>query len=75
MLINCPHCGEIIKVGSSGRKPLNIPVIFICDALRIHRNVAAAARELGCSRGYVYKVLKISGLKVADIVGGKVAII
>jgi len=74
MLINCPRCGETIVVSSSGRKPLNIPVIFICDALQLHRSVTAAARELGCSRGYIYKVLKTNGLKVGDIAKGKVAI-
>jgi hypothetical protein len=73
MLIQCPHCSEFVVVDGLGRKPLNIPVIFICDALQLHRNVSAAARELGCSRGYIYKVLKTSGLKVKDIVKGKVA--
>jgi hypothetical protein len=74
MLIQCPHCGELVVVNGLGRKRLNIPVIFICDALQLHRNVAAAAKELGCSRGYVYKVLKTSGLKVEEIAKGKVAI-
>ena len=74
MLINCPHCGETIVVSSSGRKPLNIPVIFICDALQLHRSVTAAARELGCSRGYIYKVLKTNRLTVVDVAKGKVAI-
>jgi transposase-like protein len=74
MLINCPRCGETIKINSPGRKPLNIPVIFICDALQLHRSVMAAAKELGCSRGYIYKVLKTSGLEVEDFVIRKVAI-
>jgi molybdenum-dependent DNA-binding transcriptional regulator ModE len=74
VIIRCPHCGETIEVSSSGRKPLNIPVIFICDVLRLHRSITAAARELGCSRGYIYKVLKINGLKVEDLVKRKVVI-
>jgi len=74
VIIRCPRCGETIEVSSSGRKPLNIPVIFICDALQLHRSVTAAARELGCSRGYIYKVLKTSGLKVEDVAKGKAII-
>jgi hypothetical protein len=74
VIIRCPRCGETIEVGSSGRKPLNIPVIFICDALQLHCSVTAAARELGCSRGYIYKVLKTSGLKVEDVAKGKASI-
>jgi hypothetical protein len=73
MLIQCTHCGKSVVVNGLGRKRLNIPVIFICDALQLHRSVAAAAKALGCSRGYIYKVLKTSGLKVKDIVKGKVA--
>lgn len=74
MLIDCPHCGGKVSVNGLGRPPLNIPVIKIRDALQLHRNVARAARELGCSRGYIYKVLKTSGLKVEDVAKGKVAI-
>jgi len=44
-----------------GRLPLNITVNKVYDALQRHRSVTAAARELGCSRGYIYKVLRESG--------------
>ncbi len=71
MLINCPHCGETIQVSSSGRKPLNVPVIFICDALELHKNVTTAAGKLGCSRGYIYKTLKACGLKPEEVIKGK----
>jgi hypothetical protein len=64
----------MINVNGLGRKPLDIPVINICGALQLHRNVTEAAKELGCSRGYVYKVLNASGLKVKDVAEGKVTI-
>jgi len=66
--IICPKCGEKIRVKSTGgRKPKDIPVIFICDKLQATRSVKQAAEELGCSRGYIYKVLKAAGLGVREI--------
>lgn len=38
-----------------GRKPLNINVNLICDTLRRHDTIAAAAHDLRVSRGYIYK--------------------
>ena len=64
MMIECPHCGKMVPVKGIGRKPLNIPVIFICDALKSHPTVAAAARALDYSRGYIYKTLKLAGRTV-----------
>jgi hypothetical protein len=58
MLVKCPHCGGKVVVNGFGRRPLNIPVIKVYDALQRHRSVTAAAEELGCSRGYIYKILK-----------------
>ena len=59
MIVQCPHCGNTVDLGRvTGRKPLNITVKNVCDALQAHGTVTAAARELGCSRGYIYKVLK-----------------
>ena len=66
--LNCPKCGEKIAVkGAGGRKRLNIPVIFVCDKLRSTHSVKQASEELGCSRGYIYKVLGATGLEVREI--------
>jgi len=63
--------GEQVAVGmarakaqghSRGRKPLNIPVINVCDALQAYSSIAAAARELKCSRGTFTKSLRGMGL-------------
>ncbi len=72
MKVLCPNCGKTIVVNGLGRKPFNMAVTEVCDALRLHRNVLAAANELGCSRAYVYKVLKANGLTVATVIKGKV---
>ena len=66
-MIKCPHCGKMVPVKGIGRKPLNIAVNFVCDALQAYPTVAAAARDLGCSRGYVYKTLKLAGLTVQGV--------
>ncbi|MCJ7744198.1 MAG: hypothetical protein MUO99_06515 [Dehalococcoidales bacterium] len=59
MIVRCPHCGKTVDLGRvTGRKPLNITVKNVCDALQGRGTITAAARELGCSRGYIYKVLK-----------------
>ena len=64
MIVQCPHCGNSVVVGGLGRKRLDVPVKNILDCLRKHRSVAVAAQELGCSRGYIYSVLKANGLKL-----------
>ena len=61
MIVECPYCGKLVVVNGFGRPRLNIPVKKVYDALQLHRSVTAAARELGCSRGYIYKVLKGKG--------------
>ena len=66
--VQCPNCGETIAVNGLGRKPFNMPVIKVYDALRLHRSVQAAANSLECSRGYIYKVLKANGLTAADVI-------
>ena len=69
--IMCPHCGKkvvLAKTNRLGRKPLNIGVTKVCDALRLHCSVLAVANELGCSRAYIYKVLKANGLTVAGVI-------
>ena len=66
MIIECPCCGKPVVVNGFGRPRLNIPVKKIYDALQLHQSVTAAARELGCSRGYIYKVLKESGYDIQN---------
>ena len=68
MEIQCPKCGELILLNSFGRKPLNITVKNVCDALQKHHNITAAAEELGCSRAYIYRVLKKNNLSLGDFV-------
>jgi len=71
--ITCPRCGEQIPVviGSLGRKPINIPVINICDALQACSSIVAAARQLKCSRGYIHKELAKYGVKPGDVIKGR----
>ena len=58
-------------VNGIGRKPLNIAVNNVYDTLRLHRSVITAANELGCSRAYIYKILKAGGLTVQDVIEGQ----
>jgi len=67
MIIQCPYCSHSVLVNGLGRKPLNIPLKNVCEALRAHRSVVAAANELNCSQGYIFKVLKANGLKLKDV--------
>ena len=63
MKVLCPHCGKEVDLGrATGRKPLNITVKNVCDAVQAHATVTAAAKELGCSRGYIYKVMRDAGI-------------
>ena len=71
MLVRCPHCGKSVMVNGLGRKRLNIPLKNVCETLRAHRSVAAAAQELNCSQAYIFGVLKASGLKVKDVIEEK----
>lgn len=67
--VTCPHCGNKVPTTNRlGRKPLNIGVKNICDTLRDCRDIALAAEKLGCSRGYIYKVLGQHELKPADVI-------
>ena len=68
MKVQCPHCGKSVVVNGLGRRPLNIPLKNVCECLRKHRSTVAAAQELGCSQGYIFKVLKDNGLKLKDVV-------
>jgi len=68
MIVRCPNCGKKVTVHGLGRKPLNIGLKNICEALRGHSSVEAAANELNCSQGYIFNVLKANGLKLKDVV-------
>ncbi len=71
MKVQCPHCGKSVVVNDLGRKPLSIPLKNVCESLRTHRSVVAAANELNCSEAYIFAVLKANGLKLRDIIEGK----
>ena len=68
MIVQCPHCGKPVVVNGLGRKPLNIPLKIVCEALQAHDSVVAAAQELKCSEAYIFKVLKANGLRLKDVV-------
>jgi DNA-directed RNA polymerase subunit RPC12/RpoP len=68
MKVQCPNCGKSVVVKGLGRKPLNIPLKNILEALQAHRSVVAAAQELGCSPAYIFSVLKVNGLTPRDVV-------
>jgi len=71
MLVQCPHCGKSVAVNGLGRKRLNIPLKNVCECLRKHRSVEGAAQELGCSQGYIFKVLKANGLRLKDVIASE----
>ena len=68
MIVRCPNCGKSVVVNGLGRKPLNIILKNVCEALQAHHNIVAAARELGCSPAYIFGVLKANRLKLKDVV-------
>ena len=68
MIIRCPNCGERVVLNGLGRRPLNLNVKNVCDALRDCHDIALAAERLGCSRGYIYKVLKKQGKSPRDFI-------
>jgi len=68
MIVKCPNCGKAVVVNGLGRKRLNISLKNVCESLQAHRNVVAAAQDLNCSQGYIFKVLKDNGLKLKDVI-------
>ena len=68
MIVKCPHCGKDVAVNGLGRKPLNIPLKNVLESLQAHRNITAAARELGCSPSYLFAALKANGLKLREVI-------
>lgn len=70
MKVRCPHCGKSMVVGGLGRKPLNIGVENVCDALRDSSTVTEAVAALHCSRAYIYKILKEHGMSAKALTKG-----
>jgi hypothetical protein len=70
--VTCPNCHSEFHVHGLGRKKLPIGVNNVCDALKTYPTITAAASALGCSRGYIYKVLQDSKLTLAQIIGKNV---
>ena len=70
MIVQCPHCGKSVVVNGLGRKPLCLGVKKICDALGDSSTVRQAAEKLGCSRGYIYRVLKGHGMSPKALTEG-----
>lgn len=68
MKVQCPNCGKVVVVNGLGRKPLNIPLKIVCEALYACQGIEEAAREVNCSQGYIFKVLKANGLKLRDVI-------
>ena len=50
-----------------GRPRLNLGLAQILEAIRRHRHVVAAARELGCSDAYIHVRLKEAGLSLQAV--------
>lgn len=67
MKITCPKCGHETSLVIGGRKRLDIPVNLVCDRIRDTPSAAAAAESLGCSKGYIFGLLKANGLKLKDV--------
>jgi hypothetical protein len=61
----------MVMVSGLGHKRLNIPFKNVCEALRLYRDVAQAAKELGCSVGYIYNACKEQGTTPRDVIKGE----
>jgi len=70
MRIICPGCGKTISVSIGGRKPLSLSVKNVCDAVAGCSTVSQAAEKLGCSRGYIYRVLREHGMSPKALTEG-----
>ena len=53
-----------VKTTMRGRPRLDLELPAILEAVRHHRQVMAAARELGCSDAYIHVRLKKVGLSL-----------
>ena len=55
------------KTTLRGRPRLDLDLLAILEAVRRHRQVMAAGRELGCSDAYIHVRLKRVGLTLKDV--------
>jgi molybdenum-dependent DNA-binding transcriptional regulator ModE len=69
MKVLCSHCGQWVDVNGIGRKRLDMPVKNIYDRIRATQSVVQAAKELGVSKSYIFKVLKANGLTLKEVRG------
>ena len=56
-----------MKTTLRGRPKLDIDLLAILEAVRRHRQVVAAARELVCSDAYIHVRLKRVGLSLKEV--------
>ncbi|MFC2042138.1 hypothetical protein ACFLTV_01360 [Chloroflexota bacterium] len=68
MIVECPHCGKAVTVHGLGRPRLNISLKNVSESLWAQGNVVDAPKELGCSQGFDFDVLKANGLKLKDVI-------
>jgi len=59
--------GKGLSTRKLGRKPLGHSVINVCDMLLSTHSISLAAKELNCSRGYIYQVLKQAGTTPKEV--------
>ena len=50
-----------------GRPSLDMPLQQILETVKQRRQVAGAARELGCSSAYIWKRFRLAGLTLAQV--------
>jgi hypothetical protein len=63
----CPERYGCLGGDRLGRPATQHTVTEVCDSIRLCRSVPAAAEKLGCSRGLIYKLLKINGLTAREV--------
>ena len=56
-----------MKTTLRGRPRLDLDLLAILEAVRRHRQVIAAARDLGCSDTYIHVRLKKVGLNLKEV--------
>jgi hypothetical protein len=59
--------GKGLPTCKLGRKPLNHSVKNVSDTLLSTHSIGLAAKELNCSRGYIYQVLKQAGTTPKEV--------
>jgi transposase-like protein len=66
----CPHCGKKVETNLiTGRPKLNIPDKKVYDTLRNVNEISKTAKTLGCSKAYIYRLLKRDGKTLKEVIG------